>query len=434
MTWLLAQCRDLRHLALLSQVVHRNVQTSGNRFNIVISTRQFHLPVLASVVWEMRNQTFPSLLEREILDRLTAQCSQVLTTTTPLFSRQQEGVTLHNIAYQHSPEADSLHENIVRQEHLVCSHRREFLLPSVEILQNLRELSTNHLLPRSDQLTNLEKLSCLLSPGDDQHFRSFLRKLFRENTKNLKHLEVGDMSGENICVDLVLKEVVSAAPQLQTLVLADVAISARQNKILASLTQACSNLSQLQLTDIQSSDQRLFADLERALLVAKQLRQLQVHQKQLTQHCGRLLASLADNCDNIQQVVLIDPSRAFSLKKFPTENVIKLVQKDSMRFLYLCSELLTLNDVKSLKRSMKPLLVSKPYLLVKLQSTLAFSPSRYPGTRHEENLARMSPFYSLNDINDLPMELQRVVASSAGDCRDRFRNTSVAKVTVDNIF
>ena len=431
-TWLLAECRDLKHLAILSQLLHRNVRSSVNKFNIVISTKEFHLPFLTSVVWEMRNQTFPSLLEREILSRLTSQCSQVLTETTPLFSKQKVGVAIHKWSYQLPPEkTKEVEESLSGQDHLVCSDRSGQLLctywpRSGEELRNLRELSTSSSFSRSSMRTNLEKLeklSYFISPYNyDDDWHTSFRKLIGKSTK-LKHLEMRS-SSEKDCVDLVLNELVSVAdPQLQALILADVSISARQSQILARLFQVCHHLSHLQLTDIQCSDQRLFADLERALPSAKQLKHLQIHQKQLTQHCAKLLTSLADNCDNIEAVVLIDPSRAFNLKKFPTENVIKLVKKKSVRFVYLCSELLTVNDIKSLKRSLKTVMASKPHLFVKLQSTLAFTLG-----------ASESPFYSLEDINDLPMEFQNMVATLAGNFNYRHLNTSVARVTVDNIF
>ena len=422
-TWLLAQCRDLRQLAILSQVLHSEVRSSVNKYNIVISTRQFNLPVLASVVWEIRNETFPSLLEREILSRLRSQCPHVLTKTTQFFSRQEDGVAVHDIRHQLEPDECVLLGCLVKQNILVSSHTKESLVPSREIWGDLRELSIDHALYSPGLLTSLEKLTCILSQCHNEESQKFVRQLFRENPKKLKHLELRRDSERNICVDLVLKELVSTAPALQTLVLSDVEISARQSQILASLLQTCSNLSHLQLTNLQSADQRLFADLQKGLLAAKQLKLLQIHQKQLTQHSGRLLDSLADNCDNIQQVVLIDPSRAFNLKKFPTENVIKLVQKQSMRFFYLCSELLTVNDKKILKRSLRTLMVSKPHLLVKLQSTLACPPG-----------SSTSPFYSLEDIQDLPMEYQRVVASCAGDYQYRYDNTSVTRLTVDDVF
>ena len=427
-TWLLAECRDLKHLAILSQLVHKNVRSSVNKFNIVISTKEFHLPFLTSVVWEMRNQTFPSLLEREILSRLTSQCSQVLTETTPLFSKQKVGVAIHKWSYQLPPEkSKEVEESLSRQDHLVCFERSGLLLPrSGEEVRNLRELSTSSSFSRSSMRTNLEKLeklSYFISPYNyDDDWHTSFRKLIGKSTK-LNHLEMRS-SSEKDCVDLVLNELVSVAdPQLQALILADVSISARQSQILARLFQVCHHLSHLQLTDIQCSDQRLFTDLERALPSAKQLKQLQIHQKQLTQHCAKLLTSLAVNCDNIEAVVLIDPSRAFNLKKFPTENVIKLVKKKSVRFVYLCSELLTVNDIKSLKRSLKTVMASKPHLFVKLQSTLAFTLG-----------ASESPFYSLEDINDLPMEFQNMVATLAGNFNYRHLNTSVARVTVDNIF
>ena len=428
-TWLLAECRDLKHLAILSQLVHKNVRSSVNKFNIVISTKEFHLPFLTSVVWEMRNQTFPSLLEGEILSRLTSQCSQVLTKTTPLFSRQKVGVAIHKWSYQLPPEErKEVEESLSRQDHLVCFERSGLLLPrSGEEVRNLRELSTSSSFSRSSMRTNLEKLEkllCNFSPFhyDDDDWHTSFRKLFGKSTK-LKHLEMRS-SSEKGCVDLVLNELVSVAdPQLQTLILADVSISARQSQILARLFQVCHHLSHLQLTDIRCSDQRLFADLERALQSAKQLKHLQIHQKQLTQHCAKLLTSLANNCDILEAVVLIDPSRAFNLKKFPTENVIKLVKKKSVRFLYLCSELLTVNDIKSLKRSLKTVMASKPHLFVKLQSTLVFTLG-----------ASESPFYSLEVINDLPMEFQNMVATLAGNFNYRHLNTSVARVTVDNIF
>ena len=65
-----------------------------------------------------------------------------------------------------------------------------------------------------------------------------------------------------------------------------------------------------------------------------------------------------------------------------------------MKFIYLCSELLTLEDVKSFKRQLKKLLVVKPHLVARLQSTWS-----------------SDPFYGVGDICDLPMELQTSVAS-----------------------
>ena len=163
-TWLLAECRDLKHLAILSQLVHRNVRSSVNKFNIVISTKEFHLPFLTSVVWEMRNQTFPSLLEREILSRLTSQCSQVLTETTPLFSKQKVGVAIHKWSYQLPPEkAKEVVESLSRQDHLVCFERSGLPLPrSGEELRNLRELSTSISYVLQTNLEKLEKLSYFL--------------------------------------------------------------------------------------------------------------------------------------------------------------------------------------------------------------------------------------------------------------------------------
>ena len=66
-----------------------------------------------------------------------------------------------------------------------------------------------------------------------------------------------------------------------------------------------------------------------------------------------------------------------------------------MKFVYVCSELLTLEDVKSFKRQLKKLLAEKPHLVARLQSTLTSS----------------DPFYDVGDICDLPMELQTSVAS-----------------------
>ena len=43
-------------------------------------------------------------------------------------------------------------------------------------------------------------------------------------------------------------------------------------------------------------------------------------------------------------------------------------------------------------------------------------------------------FYSPEDINDLPMEFQNIVATLAGNINYRHSNSSVARITVDNIF
>ena len=73
-TWLLALCRDLTHISILSKTLHR--QTVSSKFvaigsiGIVPETRNFYLPALQSVIWAVSNKTFPSCIVRNVKGKL----------------------------------------------------------------------------------------------------------------------------------------------------------------------------------------------------------------------------------------------------------------------------------------------------------------------------------------------------------------------------
>ena len=309
-TWLLALCRDLTYLAILSQTLHAKVRSLWNRYNIVVHMREFNLPALTTVVWDVRNETFPCLLVTEVKQRLAT-----------------------------------------------------FLSPG-----------------------------SLETPGPEQ----------------LMHLEIRTTANDQ-CVDALA----SASPLLETLIVSGgkySSIAPSLRKSFSELFQSFESLSHLELSEINNP--ALLIDLKRTLKFAKRLKTLKIKQRQVTQYTAALLDSLSVHCDIIENVVLVDTSRAFTQKKFPLENVIRLVEKISMKFIYLCSELLTLEDVKSFKRQLKNLLVVKPHLVARLQSTWS-----------------SDPFYGVGDICDLPMELQTSVASLSA-----VEASSVARVSLSDIF
>ena len=423
-TWLLALCRDLTHLSVLSQTVHREVQSSINRFNIVISTREFALPSLNTVIWNIRNESYPSLLVSEVKQRLrnclSQRSSQFITNQTRLFSkRSQQCLKVSEIQQQPSD----------CQERGLCLYDNEggdsFPL---SMYKNLAELCSHSNLPSwlvgwlcpsapDDTFKTLEKISFL--------FYDRLRlQLPIGNMKRLRHLEIRDLVRGLTSADTsgVLDGLASSAPQLETLILCGAPILASNDKVIFKLLQSCQNLTHLELSDLGYQPQRLFTDLESGLKEAKGLKTLKIKQKQLTQYSPRLLESLSENCDSIEQVVLVDTSRAFTLKKYPTEAVFKLSQKKSVKFVYICSELLTLEDDKFVKRKVKSLLEEKPFLLVRLQL-------KVPSNARLLSL----PFYSVDNISDLPMEFQSSVASLYVDFNMR-ASTSVASLTVGDIF
>ena len=418
-TWLLALCRDLTHLSVLSQTVHREVQSSINRFNIVISTREFALPSLNTVIWNVRNESYPSLLVSEVKQRLrdslSQRSSQFITDQTRLFSkRSQQCLKVSELELQQQP-SDC-------QERGLCHYDNEggdsFPL---SMYKNLAELCSHSnivsCIAPDDTFKTLEKISLL--------FYVRLRlQLPIGSMKRLRHLEIRDLIRGLTSADTsgVLDGLASSAPQLETLILCGAPILASNDKVIFKLLQSCQNLTHLELSDLGYQPQRMFTDLESGLKEAKGLKTLKIQQKQLTQYSPRLLESLSENCDSIEQVVLVDTSRAFTLKKYPTEAVFKLSQKKSIKFVYICSELLTLEDDKFVKRKVKSLLEEKPFLLVRLQLKVPF------------NARLLSlPFYSVDDISDLPMEFQSSVASLYVDFNMR-ASTSVASLTVGDIF
>jgi len=443
LTWLLARCHLLRHLSVISQVLSEHVKSSASRFDIVINTRLFRLPALITVVWAIKNETYPELLVRNIENKLKFQVLNRELLPSWFFSKHNQhhhGIPipiacLYPNQYPGDPDQGylCLNEMGISQSGHVTQSPSCAVVP-VNISRNLTELwlSFGHNLfckfEDRSRLGRLQKLHCdikFLCYTNDEELNEAKtqQELFQiiesnlKNMKKLKHLEIG-MSLEPIG-GLVLEALASAAPQLEHLRLGVVKIGANHNKSLSKLLESCQNITHLELFDINCPAQRLLTDLERGLKGAKRLKTLNIHQKQMTQYSARLLDSLSANCPVIEQVVLEDTSRAFTLKKFPTEKVIKLAhEKKSLKLLYICSELLTIEDVKSTKRNLKSLLQERPYLLVKLQPKLG------------REKGKSGPVYSL-EVCELPMEFQRSVTTLSDK---NYRCSSVASFTLNDIF
>ena len=127
---------------------------------------------------------------------------------------------------------------------------------------------------------------------------------------------------------------------------------------------------------------------------------------------------MKDFCKQLEQIIIVDPSNSFTLRRFPVAIVIELLTSlDKLRFLYLGSGLLTLEEVKTLKSAAKRITKTRPWLVARYQSRI-----------HQE------PFYSLEDVTELPMELQRSVATLEISAESQWSQSDVATVSVNQYF
>ena len=90
---------------------------------------------------------------------------------------------------------------------------------------------------------------------------------------------------------------------------------------------------------------------------------------------------------------------------------------NKLRFLYLGSGLLTIEEVKSLKSATKKITTTRPWLVTRYQKKI-----------HQR------PFYSLEDVTELPMEYQRSVGTLDIRADSEWTQSDVATVSINQYF
>ena len=268
----------------------------------------------------------------------------------------------------------------------------------------------------------LTKLALPVCAFLDQHNSSKAVVLLGQAAPLLLHLEVLPALSNcrnrcNTAGAVVLKAVSVALPRLTKLLVRGVACRPAHSSL-----SFPSTLTQLHLSSpVGSNPPGLMPALARALQQAAltRLQVLQLYHPGATQKVQQIFFSLATHCPSLQQLVIVDPSSAFTIRKFPLQAVVDLVQKLSLRFLYICSTLLTKQDVKKLKSGVRELNAEKPFLLCHFQTRINDNPSLY----HKHK-----PFYSLLDIEFLPSEYLSSVTGL--DCQ---QSSDVAQIDLREI-
>ena len=181
----------------------------------------------------------------------------------------------------------------------------------------------------------------------------------------------------------------------------------------------CPCLEQLHINSLTCDTQKLCRDLEKSFFRAKRLRTLKVFQSQWTQFSPNLLQSLAENCNNLDQVVLVDNSKAFTLKKFPVDKLLLVAKKKSMRFLYITSELLNQDNIQKLKSEVRKICKLKPYLICRFV---------------KEFVQGKRAFYHLEDVCNLPMDYFKAVTSINSIAGSYHSNSVVGNINLENVF
>lgn len=244
---------------------------------------------------------------------------------------------------------------------------------------------------------------------------------FTLTVPSLEHLEIlpcTDMLCSSAGAEGVL-EAVSNCSKLKTLILVQIAVKFSGKPLLLDIFSNCPKLEHLHLSNLTCEAQKLFKDLSLGLERASSLKVLEIFQSQWTQFSKQLFESVIKGCVNLEQLVVIDTSKAFNLQKFPLGKLIEIARLDKLSFLYICSELITLENIKKLKSEVRKIAAKKPFLISRLQ---------------KEFVREKSAFYHLEDLSGLPMVYHKTVANINSLARGYCSNSSVANVTIEDVF
>jgi len=512
---MLKHCTGLNHLAIFSEFLHKDVSYSINRFNITVSIRDMKFPKLKSLYIDMKNRTFPVLLEREFVSKIFAglEAGNITQFWCSSYAKREFIATSTNsleLLTLCSPQsAPSLSQPLrARQASLSFSCEEEIFYHLCNPCPGLRKLSLHHLRPchptsreldhtchaalakvmkvKQEVLEGLEELSystngfegkgdsnlrsimfsmgkmlatlkfqnltkvalplCVLLSSPDQkndtrlssgtqpnkrishdsarvsgRFSNSSFLAFVDNVPGLEHLEIAscpDLDCAKVGAEDIL-EAVTKLSNLETLILSKILVNFSSKPLFQRIFCSCPKLSHLHLNSLVCDVQKLCKDLVLGLKQAHSLRILKLFQKQWTQHSKSLLAALKESCLQLEQLVIIDSSKAFTLKQFPLAELVEIAQKESICLLYITSELLTTENIKKLKSIMRKISLNKPYFV-----------SRFV----KEFVQGKYAFYQLADVANLPMVYHRAVVSINSLSTSYCSNSSVANVTIEDVF
>ena len=463
---LLSKCENLEKLVILTEIIDVELPNlSPDRYNIVCSLIPFTLPRLKLLVMDIQNLTIPTLLMRDFCEK-TFDASfndtvKVYPNSYGVASTdfRDEDMSLKplekfvedqklNKLLLYTPAGGSTFENDLCHDVLedIFSLNSEFFRNMKEFNLHLKDANADYVPKRSNLRTfarklddvqsfeNLEKISMPIcgfistnkkgetsSEGLDKVLKA-MRKLTHIEIKFCPEIDIRTLYHDGA---LIVETLAANAPHLQSLVISNVGfwinLSLNQSisdSVFPKLFKGCENLKELHISSLQTNPQKLFASLEKGLKSAKSLTVLKVYQKQFTQYSERLFVTIRDSCKQLEQIVIVDPSNSFTLRKFPVKSVIELLTSlNKIRFLYLGSGLLTIEEVKALKSATKKIMKTRPWLVARYQKRIA-----------------QSPFYSLEDVTELPMEFQRSVATLDIRREYQWTQSEVAIASVNQYF
>jgi len=532
-TWMLKHCTGLEQLAIFTEILDKDVSHSNSRYNITVNIKEMSFPKLKNLMLDIKNRTFPGLLEREVVSKIVGGldpaiievfwCSSYWKSDFPQIATMDDKSKFKQLSIIQQPISAinpfSIGSNVKQasltfccEQHIFdllgspcstleklslqhmmpcsnksllplhCSHSCHGFLAKImmqhqDTLAGLKELSyrTNGHCAKDDKAVgrmgligngllqtdifkigtilssikfqNLTKLAlpvCGLLDSQDQNVDSagmsngmgkkrISHGVKKQNFSNtgfqsfascvpgLEHLEILPCDGDLCCnagAEGIL-EVVPKFTKLKTLILVKIAVNFNSKPIFLEIFSNCRSLEHLHLSSLTCDIQKLCRDLSLGLGKASNLKILKMFQNQWTQFSKKLLEAVIEGCDDLEQMVLIDSSKAFTLKKFPLEDLIEVAKKDKLSFLYICSELLNLENIKSLKSKVRKLANKKPFFI-----------SRFL----KEFVRNKSAFYHLEDLSNLPMVFHRAVTGINSLTNKYCSTSSVGNVTIEDVF
>ena len=243
-----------------------------------------------------------------------------------------------------------------------------------------------------------------------------------DHMRSLKHVEVKPcpkMTFNSKGAKIV--EALTKAPQLTKLVISNVGLQINpSDSLFPKFFSSCFQISELHISEVNCDPQKLFTSIEKGLKFAKNMKILKIYQKQFTQYSERVLSAIGEHCQKIEQIIIMDSSKSFTLKKFPLKVVSELASaSENLGFLCLGSELLTNDDIKVLKNHVKKVMLQeKPYLVGKFLNKIGQS---WP---NEINF----------DTKSLPMEYQRNYATLKCRNKEKYSTSEVATCHINKYF
>ena len=243
-----------------------------------------------------------------------------------------------------------------------------------------------------------------------------------DHMRSLKHVEVKpcprielNSKGAKV-VEALIK-----APQSTNLVISNVGLQINpSDSLFPKFFSSCFQISELHISEVNSDPQKLFTSIEKGLKFAKNMKILKIYQKQFTQYSERVLSAIGEHCQKIEQIIIMDSSKSFTLKKFPLKVVSELASaSENLGFLCLGSELFTNDDIKVLKNHVKKVMLQeKPYLVGKFLNKIGQS------WANEINF----------DTKSLPMQYQRNYATLKCRNKEKYSTSEVATCHINKYF